>query len=412
MSRGAAPPCALPMSSPPLPLPSLQQQPACSPGADDEGLSADQEFQHADRKARDAAAPAALPLADDRLFGLDDSTFRCRHPRAAGAAAQGGLMTKFEARAVSLAKLALGRRSIVWDIGAGSGAVGLEAARIASAGFVYAIEKNPADAAIALDNARRLAVGNYALTQGRAPAGIEAWPSPDAVFIGGSGGELATLIELSLARLRAGGKLVINLVTLDNLATATAALERAQETGLADWEMLQLQAARSVPILSTRRFAAENPVWILTATRRGRAHSPDRFVLGIGCDRGSTAEGIAAAVAATLAAAGIDAGAVDACASSEIKADEAGLREFATTRGWPLHFFAAGELAAVAVPNPSAQAARHAGSASVAEAAARLAAGGGELVVTKQKFRAADGRHVTLALARLSASAEPKDAAR
>lgn len=412
MSRGAAP-CTLPMSSPPLPPPSPQQQPARGPDScADDGLSPDHDSQHADQQARDEAAAAALPLADDRLFGLDDSTFRCRHPRAAGAAAQGGLMTKFEARAVSLAKLALGRRSIVWDIGAGSGAVGLEAARIASAGFVYAIEKNPADAAIALDNARRLAVGNYALTQGRAPAGIEAWPSPDAVFIGGSGGELATLIELSLARLRAGGKLVINLVTLDNLATATAALERAQETGLADWEMLQLQAARSVPILSTRRFAAENPVWILTATRRGRAHSPDRFALGIGCDRGTTAEGIAAAVAATLAAAGIDAGAVDACASSEIKADEAGLREFATTRGWPLHFFAAGELAAVAVPNPSAQAARHAGSASVAEAAARLAAGGGELVVAKQKFRAADGKHVTLALARLSASAEPKDAAR
>lgn len=218
----------------------------------------------------------AAPLATDAgetVFGIADDFFLCRHPRGAAAAKaaaparSGGLITKFEARAVSLAKLALGRRSIVWDIGAGSGSVGIEAARIACDGFVYAIEKNPADAAIAAANAARLAVTNYALSVGKAPAGLDDWPAPDAVFIGGSGGELATLIERVLARLRPGGRLVINLVTLDNLARATAALDAAEQAGLARWEMLQLQAARSQPILATRRLAAENPVWILSATR-------------------------------------------------------------------------------------------------------------------------------------------------
>lgn len=349
---------------------------------------------------------------DAVVFGLADDAFLCRHPHddagtnGATDASQprGGLITKFEARAVSLAKLALGRRSIVWDVGAGSGSVGIEAARIAAAGFVYAIEKNPADAAIAADNSARLGVSNYALSVGKAPAGLDEWPTPDAVFIGGSGGELATLIELALTRLRPGGRLVINLVTLDNLTRATSALDAAADAGVATWEMVQLQAARSRPILKTLRLAAENPVWILTATKctATTAQARDRFAVGVGCDRGTSAASIALAVGAALAVAGIAADTVSAIASSEHKADEAGLHEFAASQGWPLHFFAASELDGVAVPNPSPAALQHAGSASVAEAAARLVAAGGDLLVGKQKYRGDDGKHVTVAIARIT----------
>ena len=189
-------------------------------------------------------------------FGLEDGEYIQRSPEK-------GLITKQEARALSLAKLRLKPDALVWDIGAGSGSVGLEAARLAPEGHVWAIEKNAGDAENARANATRFQVGNYTLVEGKAPQHLDTWPDPDAVFIGGSGGELAALIQLILGRLKPGGRLVMNFVTLENLATATATL---QDSGAA-WEVVQLQASRSQPILDMHRMAAQNPVWIVTASK-------------------------------------------------------------------------------------------------------------------------------------------------
>lgn len=187
-------------------------------------------------------------------MGLADSAYHQRQPDK-------GLITKQEVRAVSLARMQLRADNRVWDIGAGSGSVGLEAARLCPQGHVWAIEKNEVDFAIAGQNARAFGVSNHTLVHGKAPEGLDAWPDPDAVFIGGSGGELQELIALCLRRLRTGGWLVMNFVTLENLASATQAL---QAQG-AVWDVLQLQAARSKPILHMHRMAAENPVWIVCA---------------------------------------------------------------------------------------------------------------------------------------------------
>lgn len=192
----------------------------------------------------------------EALFGLPDGRFRQRTPDK-------GLITKREVRAVSLARLALQPNSIVWDIGAGSGAVGLEAARLCPKGRVYAIEKNAEDCAIALGNRESLRVTNYTLVQAKAPQALEGWPDPDGVFIGGSGGELRGLILICLQRLREGGWLVMNFATLENLAVAVDALKAAG----ACWDVTQLQAARSRPILDMHRLQAENPVWIVCAQR-------------------------------------------------------------------------------------------------------------------------------------------------
>ncbi|MCC2960277.1 precorrin-6y C5,15-methyltransferase (decarboxylating) subunit CbiE [Massilia sp. IC2-278] len=192
-------------------------------------------------------------------FGLMDSAFAQRQPEK-------GLITKQEVRAVSLARLQLRQDSLVWDIGAGSGSVGLEAARLCPDGHVWAIEKNDLDFAIAGQNHAAFGVSNYSLHHGKAPEGLDAWPDPDAVFIGGSGGELAGLIATILERLRPNGSLVMNFVTLENLATATATLQAIEG---ASWDVLQLQAARSKPILHMHRMAAENPVWIVCARKSG-----------------------------------------------------------------------------------------------------------------------------------------------
>lgn len=186
-------------------------------------------------------------------FGLEDLEYIQRTPEK-------GLITKQEARALSLAKLRLAADAVVWDIGAGSGSVGLEAARLAHLGHIWAIEKNAGDAANARANAARFRITNYTLVEGKAPAHLDTWPDPDAVFIGGSGGELDELIRLILGRLKPQGRLVMNFVTIENLATAIAALAAAGAT----WDVVQLQASRSQPILDMHRLAAQNPVWIVT----------------------------------------------------------------------------------------------------------------------------------------------------
>ena len=241
------------------------------------------------------------PRDNPVLMGCEDESYFQRRPKGDGT---GGLITKQEVRAVSLARLQLRADSLVWDIGAGSGSVGLEAARLCHRGHVWAIEKNAHDVEIIRQNHDAFRVANYTLVHDKAPAGMEAWPDPDAVFIGGSGGELAELIRLVLSRLKPGGHLVMNFVTLENLAMALETLKDVQTHGVgtyqpaeADrtnaahsthdsvandagsttasgagkalhWDVLQLQASRSRPILSMNRLAAENPVWLVTASWR------------------------------------------------------------------------------------------------------------------------------------------------
>ncbi|MFO1262627.1 MAG: precorrin-6y C5,15-methyltransferase (decarboxylating) subunit CbiE [Rhodoferax sp.] len=192
----------------------------------------------------------ALPV----LFGVADDQFVQRTPEK-------GLITKNEVRAVSLARMQLRENSVVWDIGAGSGSVGLEAARLCRQGHVFAIEKNADDVENVRTNRAAWGVGNVTVVHGKAPEGLDAWMDPDAVFIGGSGGELAELIALVLRRLRAQGWLVMNFVTLENLSTAVECLKALG----AEWDVVQLQASRSKPILHMHRMAAENPVWVVCA---------------------------------------------------------------------------------------------------------------------------------------------------
>jgi len=190
------------------------------------------------------------------LFGLEDASFNQRKPEK-------GLITKREVRAVSLAHMQLKVNSIVWDIGAGSGSVGLEAARLCPNGWVYAIEKNEGDFDIAKSNQERMGIHHYTLVHAKAPECLEAWPNPDAVFVGGSGGELGELIRLIVSRLNIDGHLVMNFVTIENLTAAVEALKAMDVR----WNITQMQVSRSKPILHMHRMAAENPVWIVTVEK-------------------------------------------------------------------------------------------------------------------------------------------------
>ena len=127
------------------------------------------------------------------------------------------------------------------------------------------------------------------------------------------------------------------------------------------------------------------------------------LALGLGCDRGTPAATIRQAIDEALARAGTTLADVEAVASIDLKADEAGLLEVARACGWTLRFYAAAELAQVMVPNPSETVRKHTGTPSVSEAAALLAAGTdlSHLLLEKHRLRGPDGRNATVSIARM-----------
>lgn len=194
------------------------------------------------------------------ILGILDEAFAQRTPDK-------GLITKSEVRAVSLSKLSLKETSVVYDIGAGSGSIGLEAARIAKKGRVYAIEKNEEAIEHIGQNRLKLAVANLEMIQGEAPEILEAIPeAPDAVFVGGSGGKMEEILEKTARMLRPHGHIVLNIARIETLQETLKTLKRLGfET-----EVTLIQVARSKELMGLTRFLGLNPVFIVSGWRRPR----------------------------------------------------------------------------------------------------------------------------------------------
>jgi precorrin-6Y C5,15-methyltransferase (decarboxylating) len=208
---------------------------------------------------RKARAPETAGQVGTRLFGNPDECFLQSRPKR-------GLLTPAEVRSLALAELGLRPGSVVWDVGAGSGSVGLEAARLAHAGRVYAIEMDPDDHALILENARRFGVVNLEAVLGRAPDAWEALPAPDAIYVGGSGRDVAMLVQGAWQRLVGGGRLVTACNSIENLA-AVHALLRARSADAAYW---MVNIARGYEQMDRIRFEAINPVFLIAATKPTR----------------------------------------------------------------------------------------------------------------------------------------------
>ncbi|MFM1904263.1 MAG: Precorrin-6Y C(5,15)-methyltransferase [Planctomycetota bacterium] len=205
---------------------------------------------------RKPRAPEQAGQVGTRLFGNADECFLQSRPKR-------GLLTPAEVRALALAEMALKPVGVIWDVGAGSGSVGLEAARLARDGRVFAIEMDPDDHALIRENAVRFGVTNLTAVLGRAP---EAWadlPPPDAIYVGGSGRDVAMLVEQAWERLVAGGRLVTACNSIENLA-AVHALLRARSDDAAYW---MVNLARGIEQLDRIRFEAINPVFLIAATK-------------------------------------------------------------------------------------------------------------------------------------------------
>ncbi|MDH4229785.1 MAG: precorrin-6y C5,15-methyltransferase (decarboxylating) subunit CbiE [Nitrospirota bacterium] len=190
------------------------------------------------------------------VLGLPEETFVHRKPKA-------GLITRREVRALAVANLHLAEDSVVWDIGAGSGSVAVECALFATQGHVYAIEKNAEDVQNICANVTAFGVLNVSPVHATAPEGLADLADPDAVFIGGTGGQMGYLLNEVLPRLKPGGRLVLTFATLENQAQAQAWFK---ERGI-PMEITQIQVSRGVPILDLTRLEAQNPVTLMAITR-------------------------------------------------------------------------------------------------------------------------------------------------
>ncbi|MCI0378023.1 MAG: precorrin-6y C5,15-methyltransferase (decarboxylating) subunit CbiE [Gemmataceae bacterium] len=187
-----------------------------------------------------------------RRFGNPDDVFAQAKPKS-------GLITQAEVRAIALAQLDVQPASVVWDIGAGSGSVAIEAAQLASLGMVYAIEQDVADYHLIVANSQTFGVKNLTAIHGTAPAVFDGLPAPDAIFIGGTGKEVGRLLEAAFHALRPAGRMVVNVATLETLSATYATLKKLSRAVQA----LLVNIARGNEQLETLRFEAVNPTFLL-----------------------------------------------------------------------------------------------------------------------------------------------------
>ncbi len=192
-----------------------------------------------------------------RALGLPDSAFEQRKPLR-------GQITKREVRAFSLYSLGLRPSSIVWDVGSGTGSVAVEAALIAHRGTVYAIERDEASINLLKANVDKWGSGNIRVMAGEAPGILDNLEDPDSVFIGGSGGRLADILDVAARRVKLDGRIVVNLAVLERTLDT---IKKMKELGFAtELSMVSSSRGREMPDGATR-LEALNPVFVVSAQR-------------------------------------------------------------------------------------------------------------------------------------------------
>ncbi|MBI5665552.1 MAG: precorrin-6y C5,15-methyltransferase (decarboxylating) subunit CbiE [Nitrospirae bacterium] len=188
------------------------------------------------------------PQPPTPVFGLKEDEIR--HSR--------GLITKDEVRAVALHKLRLPKTGMLWDIGAGSGSVSVEASLLRPDLKIYAIEKDEEQVVNIRENKNRYEAVNIEIVGGHAPESLLQLPAPDRVFIGGSSGRLNDIVDYINERMPSGIA-VINAATIETLHEAVQSLER---NGF-KVDVSEISVSRSKAIGGKMHMSALNPIFIV-----------------------------------------------------------------------------------------------------------------------------------------------------
>jgi precorrin-6Y C5,15-methyltransferase (decarboxylating) len=192
--------------------------------------------------------------ARNHLFGRPEGCFA--HSRS--------MITKPEVRAISLSKLGLQAGDVLWDVGAGSGSLAIEAAGLVPGLSVVAVERSAEQIGLLRQNLVALGAGACVhVVHGEAPDALANLPAPNAIFLGGTGGKLDEILARCYDALRPGGRIVANLVTLERVSEVLGWTDaRSLQV-----ELVQVSVARGVAIQSLMRLEAQNPVFVVTVTR-------------------------------------------------------------------------------------------------------------------------------------------------
>ncbi|CCO07981.1 precorrin-6Y C5,15-methyltransferase (decarboxylating) subunit CbiT [Desulforamulus hydrothermalis] len=187
--------------------------------------------------------------------GMPDHLFK----RAGGIA-----MTKQEIRLIVLGKLRLFPGAVVYDVGAGTGSVTVECARLVKPGTVYALEQDAAADELVETNVRRFGLSNVKLVPGRAPATMAKLPAADRIFIGGSNGALTDILQAAHRKLKPGGWLAATAVTLE---TGPLVMRFLIEQGYQQAEAVSVTVAVARQAGESHLWQGHNPVLIISGQK-------------------------------------------------------------------------------------------------------------------------------------------------
>ncbi|MEG0291142.1 MAG: precorrin-6y C5,15-methyltransferase (decarboxylating) subunit CbiE [Anaerovoracaceae bacterium] len=171
-------------------------------------------------------------------------------------------MTKEEVRSVSISKLGICPNDVVYDVGAGTGSVSIEMALQAQKGFVFAIETNKDAVSLLHQNKENFKVQNLKVIEGLAPNAMVDLPVPDKAFIGGSKGNLESILELLLQK-NEDIRVVINAIALETVGEAIKALDKFNMA----CDIVQIGTARTKVAGKYHMMNGLNPVFVITGQR-------------------------------------------------------------------------------------------------------------------------------------------------
>lgn len=173
-------------------------------------------------------------------------------------------MTKREVRALTISAARLAPGLTVWDVGAGTGSLSVEAALFTPGGRVIAVEKNREGVLLIQKNSVRFGVSQIELIHGEAPQALIGLPAPERVLVGGSGGQLEEILAVCAKRLVVGGILVATIISPRNLVKV---LDIFNAAPFSEPEGVFVQASRLERLGRENIFRAQNGVWIVSARK-------------------------------------------------------------------------------------------------------------------------------------------------
>ena len=175
-------------------------------------------------------------------------------------------MTKQEIRILSLVKARIKPDAVVYDIGAGTGSLSVEAARLAPQGEGYAIERTLAGINLIRANAANFGVTNLKAIQAEAPEGLAKLPAADAVLIGGTGSKLVEIMDTITPKLKPEGRIVFNCITIQTLMQCIDYMRSHSDEYI--YEAIQVQVTRLQQVGTYDMAKANNPIYIVTCWKK------------------------------------------------------------------------------------------------------------------------------------------------